>query len=150
NGDIDDKYKDTQITIQAYEWYTEKRRLIEFINQQKPNRLFGVDGEQSVLGEPNDIDFIHVENGQTNAQLKQRQMEGRMKLFEVEESFASRGFMRFSKSVIGNINRIERFELSFNGNLCVYFQSGNKEYISRKYVSAVKKRLESGGNHHDI
>src|SRR5690625_6134429 len=78
--------------------------------------------------------------------MKQRHMEVRMKLFEVEESFASRGFMRFSKSVIGNINRIERFELSFNGNLCVYFQSGNKEYISRKYVSAVKKRLESGGD----
>src|SRR5699024_8680520 len=150
NVDIDDKYKDTQITIQANEWSPEIQRLIDFINQQKPDRLFGVDGEQTVLLDPNEIDFFHVENRKTYAQMKQRHMEVRMKLFEVEESFASIGFMRLSKSVIGNINRIKRIELSFNGNLCVYFQSGNNEYISSKYVSAVKNRLESGGNHHDI
>src|SRR5699024_1929025 len=137
-------------TIQANEWSPEIQRLIDLINQQKPDRLFGVDGEQTVLLDPYDIDFFHVENTKTYAQMKQRRLEVRMKLIEVEESFASRVFMRFSKSVIGNINRIERLELSYNGNLCVYFQSGNKEYISRKYVSAVKKRLESGGNHHDI
>src|SRR5699024_6564694 len=131
------KYKDTQITIQANDCSPVLQRLIYFISQHKPDRLFGADGEQTALLDPYEIDFFHVENRKTYAQMKQRHMEVRMKLFEVEESFASRGFMRFSKSVIGNINRIERFELSFNGNLCVYFQSGNKEYISRKYVSAV-------------
>src|SRR5699024_12206065 len=122
----------------------------EIIKQEKPDSVFGVDGEQTVLLDPNEIDFFHVENRKTYAQMKQRHMEVRMKLFEVEESFASRGLMRFSKSVIGNINRIERFELSFDGNLGVYFHSGNKEYISRKYVSAVKKILDSGGNLHKI
>src|SRR5699024_4358852 len=61
NVDIDDKYKDTQITIQANEWSPEIQRLIDFINQQKPDRLFGVDGEQTVLLDPNEIDFFHVE-----------------------------------------------------------------------------------------
>src|SRR5699024_1586418 len=125
-------YKDTQITIQANEWSPEIQRLIDFINQQKPDRLFGVDGEQTVLLDQNEIDFFHVENRKTYAQMIKRHMEVRMKLFEVEQSLSSRGFMRFSKFVIGNINRIERFELSFNGNIFVYFQSGNKEYISRK------------------
>jgi len=150
NVDIDEKYKDTQITIQSNEWSPEIQRLIDFINQQKPDRLFGVDGEQTVLLDPNEIDFFHVENRKTYAQMKNDKMEIRMKLFEIEENFFDKGFMRFSKSVIGNVNRIRRFELSFNGNLCVYFQSGSKEYISRKYVSAVKKRLETVGNHHDI
>src|SRR5699024_11007730 len=99
---------------------------------------------------PNGIGLFPVENRKNDAQKKQKKKEGPKEVIEGKESFASRRFMHFSKSVIGNINRIERFELSFNGNLCVYFQSGNKEYISRKYVSAVKKRLESGGNHHDI
>lgn len=57
--------------------------------------------------------------------------------------------MRFSKSVVGNINNIDRFELSFNGNLCVYFHSGNKEYISRKYVSSIKEVLTKGGQTDD-
>src|SRR5690606_32535458 len=35
-----------------------------------------------------------------------------------------------------------RFEASFNGTLCVYFKSGVKEYISRRYVHAIKKALK--------
>jgi len=80
--------------------------------------------------------------------MNSKQLEIRMKLYEVEEILSSHHFMRFSKSVIGNLNRIQRFELSFNGNLCVYFTSGNKEYISRKYVANIKNRLEMGGTHH--
>lgn len=72
-----------------------------------------------------------------------------MKLYEIEENLASYNFMRFSKSVIGNLNQIERFELSFNGNLCVYFESGNKEYITRKYVLPIKNRLNMGGKSDD-
>lgn len=149
NVDIDEQYKDTQLTIQANEWTPELQRLMDFINQQKPERLFGVDGEQTVLLEPSQVDFFYVEKRKVYAQLDKHRLEIRMKLFEAEEAFANRGFMRFSKSVIGNVNRISRFELSFNGNLCVYFHSGNKEYISRKYVSDIKRRLEIGGEYND-
>src|SRR5699024_12515517 len=104
NVDIDDKYKDTQITIQANEWSPEIQRLIDFINQQKPDRLFGVDGEQTVLLDPNEIDFFHVENRKTYAQMKQRHIDVRMKLFEVVVCLSSSGFILLSKSDIGNIH----------------------------------------------
>jgi DNA-binding LytR/AlgR family response regulator len=72
-----------------------------------------------------------------------------MKLYEIEKILAPYNFMRFSKSVIGNLNHIERFELSFNGNLCVYFHSGTKEYITRNYVVPIKNRLTLGGQSDD-
>lgn len=143
--DIDEKYDGTSITIQTKEWTTELEHLMQHIQQDKPKRLFGIDGDQTILLQPAEIDFIYAENRKVYAVLQKRKLEIRMKLYEVEEMLTGHDFMRFSKSVIGNISRIQRFELSFSGNLCVYFTSGNKEYISRKYVASIKEQLELGG-----
>lgn len=143
--DLDDKFEETSITIQAKEWSKELDDLISMIKQQKPQRLFGVKEEQTILLEPANIDYVFVENRKTYAVVQKEQIEVRMKLYEVEEVLVSRHFMRFSKSVIGNLQQIARFELSFNGNLCVYFHSGNKEYITRKYVNSIKEKLMIGG-----
>lgn len=149
NIDIDDKYEGTSITIQTNEWTDDLELLLAQIKKEKPNRLFGIDEDQTVLLDPKQIDFIYSENRKVYAALENRRLEIRMKLYEVENRLAPHHFMRFSKSVIGNINRIQRFELSFNGNLCVYFKSGNKEYISRKYVANIKDKLTMGGTTHE-
>ncbi|GAB3797464.1 LytTR family DNA-binding domain-containing protein [Virgibacillus kimchii] len=145
NIDIDENYEKTQVTIQAKEWTPELEEVVNVINKKKQQRLFGIDEDQTVLLEPNKIDFIHAEKRKIYAVAKKRSFEIKMKLYEVEDLLTPHGFMRFSKSVIGNLHRIERFEVSFNNNLCVYFQSGNKEYITRKYVSAIKDKLMEGG-----
>lgn len=44
---------------------------------------------------------------------------------------------------------IDRFELSFNGNLCVFFKSGNKEYVTRSYVHHLRNQLVEGGGSRD-
>lgn len=145
NIDIDENYDESSITIQTKEWTQELEEILHIIIKSKQQRLFGVDEDQTVLLEPQKIDFIHAEKRKIYAVVHDRRFEVRMKLYEVEDFLIPHGFMRFSKSVIGNLHRIERFELSFNGNLCVYFQSGNKEYITRKYVGAIKDRLIKGG-----
>lgn len=147
--DIDDQYEETSITIQTNEWTEELDRLLAFIKSETPKRLFGIEGEQTILLDPGKIDFIYSENRKVYAAIDNRRLEIRLKLYEVEEMLSQHHFMRFSKSVIGNIDRITRFELSFNGNLCVYFQSGNKEYITRKYVTKVKNKLMTGGKSDD-
>lgn len=145
NIDIDDKYEGTSITIQSDRWTAELDELLTVIKKEKPQRLFGIEDEQTILLHPNEIDFVYAENRKVYAAMKERRLEIRMKLYEIEKSLGSHHFMRFSKSVIGNINHIQKFELSFNGNLCVFFKSGNKEYITRKYVASIKERLMMGG-----
>ncbi|MBO1004219.1 LytTR family DNA-binding domain-containing protein [Pseudogracilibacillus auburnensis] len=149
NIDIDEEHEGTSITIQTDKWTDELEHLLTLIKKETPKRLFGVDEDQTILLNPKEIDFIYAENRKVYAALQNRRLEIRMKLYEIENMLASQHFMRFSKSVIGNINRIQRFELSFNGNLCVYFTSGNKEYITRKYVTSVKEKLAMGGTDHD-
>lgn len=145
NIDIDKQHEETAITIQAKEWTTELEEIVSIIKKKKRQRLFGLLEDQTILLEPNDIDFIYAENRKVFAVVNNKLLEIKMKLYEVEEALAGYDFMRFSKSVIGNINQIQRFELSFNGNLCVFFHSGNKEYITRKYVADIKNQLKMGG-----
>lgn len=145
NIDIDENHKETQITILAKEWTQELEEIVSVVKKTKQQRLFGFDEDQTILLEPKEIDFIHAEKRKIYAVAKNLRFEVRMRLYEVEDFLIPHGFMRFSKSVIGNIHRIEKFEASFNGNLCVYFQSGNKEYITRKYVNAIKEKLMQGG-----
>lgn len=149
--DIDKSYKETTITIQTSKWSTELDGIVNYIQskQTSPSRLFGLDNEQTILLEPAKIDYIYAAKRKVFAAIKGKRFEIRMKLYEAENLLASFQFMRFSKSVIGNLQNIERFELHFNGNLCVYFRSGNKEYINRKYVRAIKKKLRIGGDTND-
>lgn len=146
--DVDAKHEETVITIQAKEWTNELAELVKTIQQSTTatGRLIGIENERSVLLEPAEIDYVYAENRRVIAATATSRIELRMKLYEVEELLAPKQFMRFSKSVIGNIARIARFELMFNGNLCVHFKSGNKEYVSRSYVSALKQRLILGGD----
>lgn len=149
NIDIDDKHSEPSITIQTNEWSEELEEIVALIKGKNGRRLFGIEADQTVLLDPKAIDFVYAEKRKVFACLGKKHVEIRMKLYEIEENLASYNFMRFSKSVIGNLNQIERFELSFNGNLCVYFESGNKEYITRKYVLPIKNRLNMGGKSDD-
>ncbi|SER33208.1 transcriptional regulator, LytTR family [Gracilibacillus ureilyticus] len=147
--DINDKHTEPSITIQTNEWTDELEEIIAIIKGKNRKRLFGIEADQTILIDPNDIDFIYAEKRKVFACMGQRNLEIKMKLYEIENILAPYNFMRFSKSVIGNLNHIARFELSFNGNLCVYFHSGTKEYITRKYVGPIKNRLDMGGQSND-
>lgn len=143
--ELGDEFEDPSVTIRAKEWSAELEELVALLKQQKPQRLFGEKDEQTVVLDPNEVDYFLAEQRKVFAVVGVDRFEVRMKLYELEDLLAGQSFVRFSKSVIGNLERLNRFELSFNGNLCVYFHSGNKEYISRKYVAAVKEQLMIGG-----
>lgn len=149
NIDIDEKHTEPSITIKTNEWSNELETIMNILRKREPQRLFGVEEDQTVLLDPNDIDFVYAEKRRVYAALGSKKVEMKMKLYEVEEVLAPQNFMRFSKSVIGNLTHIQRFELSFNGNLCVYFRSGNKEYITRNHVAKVKEKLLMGGQTND-
>lgn len=145
NLDIGEHHKESSITIQAPELTSELQEMIRVLQTNKRERLFGVKEEQTILLDPEDIDYVCAKKRKIFAVIYNERYEIRMKLYEMEEMLYPFQFMRFSKSVIGNLNHIARFELAFNGNLCVYFHSGNKEYITRKYVTKIKEALSMGG-----
>ncbi|MFC5712406.1 LytTR family DNA-binding domain-containing protein [Thalassorhabdus alkalitolerans] len=144
NIDIDNNHNEMHVTIHAKEWSPDIEELIKKINHQTPKRIVGTEEDKSILLEPGEIDFIYAEKRKVFASINNHTIELNMKLYEAEEMLLPYDFTRFSKSVIGNVNNIKRFEVAFNGNLCVFFKSGSKEYVSRKYVLNLKNKLIMG------
>ncbi|WP_208591477.1 LytTR family DNA-binding domain-containing protein [Gracilibacillus suaedae] len=145
--DIDPENGDEcQVTIHAKEWTKEVEELVQLLKKKQPKRIVAVEEDRSIVLNPEEIDFFYAKDRKVLASINGDCMELKMKLYEVEEMLSNAGFIRFSKSVVGNVNQIDRFELSFNGTLCVYFKSGSKEYVSRKYVNDLKKQIMEGGD----
>ena len=51
-------------------------------------------------------------------------------------------FIRINKSSLANEHRIAKFEAVFSGGVDAIFQSGYKEYVSRRCFSEIRRRYE--------
>ena len=65
----------------------------------------------------------------------------KLKLYEVEEILAHRDFIRISKSVIVNLDKIKSVTPMLNCRLEAILQNSEKIIISRQYVPELKKSL---------
>lgn len=66
------------------------------------------------------------------------------KLYVLEETLAESGFVRISKSMLLNMNKIYSFVPTFSGNLEALLLNKEKVVISRRYVANLKKQLGMG------
>ena len=65
----------------------------------------------------------------------------RLRLYEVETRLDSSSFVRISNSDIINLKKVNGFDLSFAGTICVTLSSGTVTYVSRRFVAKIKQLL---------
>lgn len=63
------------------------------------------------------------------------------RLYVLEERLFAAGFIRVSKSMLLNFNKIYSFYPKFSGNLEALLVNGEKVTISRRYVPELKRKL---------
>ena len=68
--------------------------------------------------------------------------EVKYKLYELEELFVPLDFVRCSKSMIVNMEKIEYLSPLFSVKLEAHLKNGEKIVISRSYVKEIKRRLD--------
>ena len=59
----------------------------------------------------------------------------------MEEQLDNRKFVRISNSEIVNIKKIKKLDTSLTGTICMYLEGEKMTYVSRRYVSKIKKVL---------
>ena len=64
------------------------------------------------------------------------------RLYELENILDKKVFSRISNSEIVNFNLVENIDFKIIGTLILNFKSGNKSYVSRRYIPKIKKFLE--------
>ena len=119
----------------------EVNELVKKLSADAPHVISGMkDGKVEVL-EPADLIRVYTSAGKVYAVTEKGEYVLRLRLYEVELRLNPHQFVRISNSEIINLKKIDYFDLSFTGTICVKLRGGTVTYISRRYVPKVKAIL---------
>lgn len=138
---IDKQCAETKIIIIAEKMTEEITALMQRLSYEDPQGIVGFDGDDVLLLDPSDIIRIYAAVGKVFAVTDKKEFVLRMRLYEVEEKFSVKGFVRISNSEIINIKKAKKFDLSMVGTICVSLSNGNVSFVSRRYVTKIKNIL---------
>ena len=100
------------------------------------------DGESTVeVLEPEELIRIYAASGKVFAVTGKGEYTLRLQLYELEERLSPHQFVRISNSEIIHLKKVVNFDLSFAGTIYVKLSNGTVTYVSRRYVSKIKKIL---------
>ncbi|MBC1342061.1 LytTR family transcriptional regulator [Listeria welshimeri] len=102
------------------------------------------DGETYLLESKVILYFEAVEN-KIFVYTEEEVYETNWKLYELEKRFDESSFFRCSKSMILNIEWIEKVAPGFNGRFEASLLNNEKVIISRQYAKVLKQKLQIGG-----
>lgn len=124
-------------------FHTVDEDIMRFICRlkDKKNSLTAYQDRDIVKLSAKDIYYFETVDNKVFACCEKQVYEVRLKLYEVEESLSDRDFIRISKSVVVNLNKIKSVAPMFNGRFEGNLQNGEKIIISRQYVPNMKKAL---------
>ena len=143
NINIDVVAKEPEILITTAHMTEDVNRVVEFVSRldDSPTVLSGTRDDKVELLDYDAIIRIYAEEGKVFARTEQGLYQIRLRLYEVEERLDNGKFVRISNSEIVNLKKVKSLDLSFVGTICMELSNGEVSYVSRRYVSKIKKVL---------
>lgn len=143
NLNIDARVKEPEVMITTAHMTEEVSRVVEFVSglEDAPTIISGIREDKVELIDKEAIIRIYAEKGKIFAKTEQGLYQIRMRLYEVEERLDNDKFVRISNSEIVNLKKVKSLDLSFVGTICMELSNGEVSYVSRRYVSKIKKIL---------
>lgn len=138
---LDENCSETRVIIIAEKMTDEVTALMQRLSQDEPQGVVGFDGDDVSLLEPTDIVRIYAAVGKVFAVTDKKEYVLRLRLYEAEEKLCGLGFVRISNSEIINIKKAKKFDLSTVGTICVSLANGEVSFVSRRFVTKIKKTL---------
>ena len=119
----------------------EVQALMHRISEESPKILAGFRGDSVTLLQPEEILRVYTANGKVYAVTALGEYTLRLRLYEAEDRLGKEHFVRISHSEIVNLRKVKGFDLSFSGTISVKLSDGSTTFVSRRYVSKIKKVL---------
>lgn len=119
----------------------EINRIVKLLDQDAPQIISGVRDDVTEILEQSDIIRIYAAAGKIFAVSEKGEYTLRKRLYELEELLDKTRFVRISNSEIINLKKAKSFDLSAAGTICVLLSNGSTAYVSRRYVSKIKRLL---------
>lgn len=138
---IDPSQPEPKVVITAASMTEEVNRIVRRLSEEIPQVISGTrDGKLEVL-EPEELIRIYAASGKVFAVTGKGEYTLRLRLYELEERLSPHQFVRISNSEIIHLKKVVNFDLSFAGTIHVKLSNGTVTYVSRRYVSKIKKVL---------
>ncbi|HIS31670.1 MAG TPA: LytTR family transcriptional regulator [Candidatus Limivivens intestinipullorum] len=138
---IDQSCTEPKVMIWTAAVTEEVNRILDKLSENTPRILTGVKNEKIEVIEQGDLIRVYAQAGKVLAVTGKGEYTVRIRLYEIEERLNPGQFVRISNSEIINLKKVKNFDLSFTGTICVELVNGMTTYVSRRYVSKVKKIL---------
>ena len=98
--------------------------------------------EKMYILKQDEIETIYTENGKVLAKCNNEIYIVKNRLYELENTLDKKIFVRISNSEIVNFDMVENIDLKTIGTIILNFKSGNKAYVSRRYIPKIKNFLK--------
>jgi Response regulator of the LytR/AlgR family len=115
--------------------------IVKKLSENVPLIISGSKDQKVEVLEETDLIRIYANSGKVYAVTSKGEYTLRLRLYEIEERLNPFQFVRISNSEIINLKKVNHFDLSFTGTICVKLSNGTTTYVSRRYVSRIKKIL---------
>lgn len=132
------------VQICAREYTPEVNALMRRLKRQAVFAAVNERGE-TVLLEAWEIVRFYTEERRVLAQSAGGTFLLRMRLYEIEQRLEASEFVRISNSEIVRKDCIKGMDFSLTGTIRLMLTGGGETYVSRRYVSRIRKLFENGG-----
>lgn len=143
NVEIDTNIEEPAALITTPRMTEEVTRVVDFISKLDDitTVISGIRDDKVELLEQESIFRIYAEEGKVFARTESGLYQVRLRLYELEERLDDSKFVRISNSEIVNLKKVKSLDLSFVGTICMELSNKEVSYVSRRYVSKIKKKL---------
>lgn len=138
---LDDSCQEPSVIILTNKMTDEVRALVKKLLDATPQMLTGLRGDQLEILDQQRIIRIYTASGKVYARTEDGEYALRQRLYELEDRLDPSCFVRISNSEIINLRKVKGFDLRLSGTICVSFFNQSMTYVSRRYVSKIKKIL---------
>ncbi|MCI8800237.1 LytTR family transcriptional regulator [Acetatifactor muris] len=138
---IDSSCTEPEILIRTASVTEEVSRIVEKLSENTPQVISGSRNGKIEVLEQADLIRVYAHNGKVFAVTDSGEYTCRLRIYEFEQRLDADSFVRISNSEIINLKKVRHFDLSFTGTICVRLLNGTVTYVSRRYVSRIKKIL---------
>lgn len=138
---IDPSCAEPKVIIMTASMTDDVNRIVKNLSEDIPQIISGSKDDKIEVLDPSDLIRIYAGAGKVFAVTDRGEYTLRLRLYELEERLDPHRFVRISNSEIISLKKVINFDLSFTGTIYVKLSNGTVTYVSRRYVSKIKKIL---------
>lgn len=138
---LDPQYKAPKVIVLTDRLTEEINALVSRLSEEAPRLIAGFRGDTLQLLEPQELLRVYSSDKKVIAVTDDGEFTLRQRLYEMEERLAGTKLVRISNSEMINMACVKSFDLSIAGTICATLSDGTAAYVSRRYVTKIKKIL---------